>query len=749
MGKSRLVAEFTRNARRRGHTVAFGECQAYGTKTPYFVWQEIWRRLFDVSDGDSRRRQIAHVEDRLRAIDPALVARAPLLGEVLGISIPDSDLTKGFDAKLRKASLEDLLSTCLRSRAEASPFVVVLEDCHWIDELSRDLLQVLARSAQSLPVLFVAAYRPASESGGGLGIERHPDFTELPLDSMAAEEIAELVRAKMAQRQGGGGDVADELVGLITARSEGNPFYVEELLNYLVANNVDTSDADAVRDLRLPESLHSLVLSRIDAAAEGPRRTMKVASVVGRVFVAPMLPGTYEELGSLDTVIGDLDALRTLDLLALDREADQAWMFKHVVTQEVAYDSLPYALRALLHGRVGDYIERTEADDLDRQVPLLEHHFWRSDRHDKKVEYLHKAAEAAQASYANNAAIVYYERLIPLLSGVECIQATLGLVQVFHVIGDVARAEVMLNQARAIADAIGNGPLKARCDHLLGETVRRLGRFDEAEERLERAYAGFEAVGDEAGLGDVLQVMGTVNAQRGRPEAARQRYEASLEIRERLGKEPESAGLFNNLGIVAQQLGDPVRAREYAEQALALYTRLGDPRRIGTCEVNLAWMDSSSGDNESARLHCERAIALAREVGDRLNLAIAQNNLGDALRDMGRLDEAADAYAEAVSAYHELDDRGPIMALFEDVAVLASRRGEHARAFQLLGAADSLRETLGSPRADAAAEHLLGEVATSTDALGPQASARARERGCRLTLDQAVELTIGPGRAAT
>jgi tetratricopeptide (TPR) repeat protein len=176
---------------------------------------------------------------------------------------------------------------------------------------------------------------------------------------------------------------------------------------------------------------------------------------------------------------------------------------------------------------------------------------------------------------------------------------------------------------------------------------------------------------------------------------------------------------------------------------MELYTEIGDRRRIGTCEVNLAWMDSSAGDNESARLHCERAIALAREVGDRLNLAIAQNNLGDALRDMGRLDDAAAAYAEAVRAYHELDDRGPIMALFEDVAVLASRRGDPGRAFQLLGAADSLREALGSPRTDAAAEHLLAEVSASTAALGAEGSAGARERGRSLTLDQAVELTIG------
>ena len=151
----------------------------------------------------------------------------------------------------------------------------------------------------------------------------------------------------MQQRLGGEDEteVSDALVELVAARSEGNPFYVEELLSFIVSQGVDAGDPAEIEKIRLPDSLHTLVLSRIDAAAEGPRRTMKVASVVGRVFEAKTLPGAYRELGDFKTVLGHLDALRTLDLVALDREADQAWMFKHVVTQEVAYESLPFALR--------------------------------------------------------------------------------------------------------------------------------------------------------------------------------------------------------------------------------------------------------------------------------------------------------------------------------------------------------------------------------------------------------------------
>ena len=742
MGKSRLVAEFVRNVRRAGQTVAFGECQAYGTRTPYFVWREIWRRLFGLEDDDPDAQQIATLERRLAAIDPALVARAPLLSDVVGVSIPNSALTRTFDAKLRKSSLEDLLATCLRARAHEAPFVTVLEDCHWIDELSRDLLDVLTRAATPLPVLFVLAYRPATEPGGGLGVERHPEFTELALDLLDPPEVAELARSKMQQLLGPDAEVSDALVNVVATRSEGNPFYVEELLNFITAQGIDPADPEAMADLQLPESLHTLVLSRIDAAAEEPRRTMKVASVVGRVFQAPILPGAYDALGSLEEVVSHLDELRTLDLVALDREADQAWMFKHMVTQEVAYESLPFALRAILHGRVGGYIERTEAADLDRVVPLLEHHYWRSDQDDKKLEYLRKAAEAAQASYANNAAIAYFDRLIPLLEGSERVAESLNLAEVLHLVGEVPRAAKIAGDAREVASGLGDPAAIARCDHSLAESARRLGQFDEATALLEGAREAFATVGDESGVADVLQVIGTVNAQRGDLETARRRYLDSLAIRERLGDLAGVAALTNNLGIVALHTGDLDHAREFGERALGLYTDFGDRRRICVCEINLSLVDVSAGDNESALRHGELAVALATEVGDRLNLALAQNNRGDALRDLGRLGAAGAAYASALEAYRDLNDQWPMMALLEDIAALSVRAGRLVEALTLLGAADTLRDSIGSARSAADEQRVESNLANAVSALGTDAAAEAREQGRRLPHDGAIDLAL-------
>jgi tetratricopeptide (TPR) repeat protein len=433
---------------------------------------------------------------------------------------------------------------------------------------------------------------------------------------------------------------------------------------------------------------------------------MKVASVVGRVFTAPMLPGAYEELGSVETVVEDLDALRALDLVVLDREADQAWMFKHMVTQEVAYESLPFALRALLHGLVGDYIERTEAGDLDRYVPLLEHHYWRSERGDKKVHYLRRAAELAQASYANSAAIAYYDRLIPLLEGSERVEMAIRLAEVLQLIGNWARAESVVRDAHALARAQGHGRAEGWADVTLAEIARKQGQFDEAAACLDAAAIRFEAVEDRAGLGQVSHLAGTVAAQRGDLDGARGHYEQSLGIREALGDLAKMGALYSNLAIVAEYGGDMQLARQMGERALELRTAANDRWGIGVSLGNLAAIAVKEGALDEARARSEAAIEVLGEVGDRWMTANAQNNLGNAARDLGDFPAARRAYAESLRTFAEWDDRWALAILLEDIGLLAVRTGDHAGAVELAEAASALREDIGAQHPKALAAEL-------------------------------------------
>jgi class 3 adenylate cyclase/tetratricopeptide (TPR) repeat protein len=736
VGKSRLVAEFVRDARAGGIRVAFGECQAFGTNTSYRVWQEIWRSLFGLDESLTEQQQRKLVEMVLGEIDPALRPRAPLLGAVLGISFPDNELTRGLDAELRKTSLESLLADVLGSFA-SKPLVLVLEDCHWIDSLSRDLLEVLARRAATLPVLVVLAYRPATETGGGLGLESLPHFSEIALTELEPEQSEELIRMRLEPVLGAGTEPPTALVELVTTRSQGNPFYIEELLNYVRGQGIDFGDERSLAQLQVPESLHSLVLSRIDTLTEEPRRTLKVASVMGRTFFARALPEVYPEVGSLGRVKEDLATLQAADLVRLDREEDDAYIFKHVVTRDVAYESMPFALRSLLHESAGEYLETSEPEAIDRNLDLLAHHYWHSRNDDKKRQYLVRAGEAAKGRFANAAAVDYFERVAPLLTGQERWRVTQALGEVREASGDWPGAENAYRDSLELARAEGDLRMAAWSDTSLADLSRRRGEYDDAAGWVESARRRFAELDDKAGLGRVLQISGTIAATRGDFAAAREELEASLAIRRELGDAAGAGALLSNLGVMAEYEGDYERARALHEEGLAYRVEAGDKAAIAVSLSNLGNVLLLQGDVDGARARQEESLALRRETGDPSKIALGEHNLGLLTRSQGDYETTRELFAGSLEVYERQGDKWALAFMLEDVAVLASLIGECELALRLAGAGAALRDEIGTPRGASDEAELQRNLEPAREALGERADV-AWEDGRTLGLDQAI-----------
>jgi class 3 adenylate cyclase/tetratricopeptide (TPR) repeat protein len=739
IGKSRLIAAFVVMAKERPLRVAIGECQSYGRHVGYFVWRNIWSSLFRIDDDRPAEDRVNAVTAALAAIDPVLAARAPLLSGLLDLPIPDNDLTASFDAKLRKTSLEALLVDCLRAEARAGPLVLVLEDCHWIDALSRDLLEALARSISELPVLIVVAYRPGAEVGASLGIERFPRFTEIALAELEHPHSVALIRARLGRALGTDADPPAALVDLITARAQGNPFYIEELFNFITSQGVDPRDESALKKLELPDSVHSLILSRVDNLAEAPRQILKVASVIGRVFQVSMLPGVYPELGGLDAIREHLHGLGAADLVRSDEGGADTYLFKHVVTREVAYESMPFGFRSLLHERVGRYIEDAEADALERNLDLLAYHYWHSDVRDKKREYLGRAGAAAQAAYANATAIDYYERLAPLLSKGSRLDVLLKLGKVLELVGNWHRAEEVDAQALAIADDLDDGLRQAACQTALAEVVRKQGRYDDALELLNAARRGFASFGEETGVARVLHFFGTVWAQRGDYDRALENYNKSLAIRERIGDKASMASLLSNLGVIAEYRGDYERSREFHQRALALRESVGDRWPIGVSMNNLGMIAVLQKRYDEACEWFGKSMRLNREVGDAWMVAICNNNLGNALRGLGDYAAARAHYADSLRAYRDYDDRWALAFLLEDIGVLAVQDGRARAGLELLGAADALREAIGAPRAPSLAEEIARQLAVAAAKTADEDLEAWRASGRTLDVATAVE----------
>ena len=695
MGKSRLVSEIIRRASERGLEGFGGECQSFGTNAPYLVWQPIWRGLFGLEVGAPVDDQVRILEAVLTRLDPTFVPRLPLLGALLNLPISDNDLTRAFDAKLRKESLEALLVDFLKARARSPgnssllPILLVLEDCHWLDPLSHDLLEMVGRVVANLPVLVLLAYRPPEGSPSRVPpLGALPHFTEIRLSDFTPEEAMHLIRLKLAQLSGLAEEPAASLVERLTERAGGNPFYLEELLNYLRDRGLDPRDTHSHERLDWPDSLHSLILSRMDQLGESQKITLKVASIIGRLFRMDWLWGVYPGLGHPAQVKADLEALSRLDLTPLDMpEPVVQYLFKHIVTQEVAYESQPYAARAEMHGRLGRFLEGAYAEALEQYIDLLALHYGRSSNFDKQREYFRRAGDAAQAAYANAAAMDYYRRLLrPELAGAlpasEQIEITLKLGQVLQLVGLWDEAETQYQRAFENAGEQGDGLAQSRSQQALGSLFQKRGEYAGALAWLERARAGFESLGDQPGVSGALIEMGEVYQRQGDYSKARELQEESLTLAQQIGDKKGIAQSLNVLGFVAYFQGDYAAARALHEDSLALMRQLGDRRGIAASLVDLGIVARNQGDYETARALYLEGLSLMREVGDKWSVAALLNNLGNMVAEQGDYPAARASLEESLALVRELGDRRVAAISLQNLGLVALAEGdfEDARA---------------------------------------------------------------------
>ncbi len=659
MGKSRLVAEVIHNARKKGFAGYGGTCQSSGTSTPYLVWQSIWQAFFDLDPEMSLRKQLRMLEGEIDDRAPERVDALPLLGLVIGQPLPENDFTRALDPQDRKIALEALLEACLKSAAQETPLLIVLEDLHWIDPLSLELLDTLVRIGAGMPICFVLAYRlPDGVRYQTPRIEKAPNFTKLELKNLLDGETRQLIRAKLAQLfPERTGKLPQALLTELARKAQGNPFFIEELLNYLHDRGLNPYDAHILDRLDLPASLQTLILSRIDQLTEPQKVTLKVASVIGRVFPVAWLRGYYPELGNDDALKANLMELSHIDLTPLDTpEPELAYLFKHIITQEVAYGSLSYATRAQLHELLARYLEQTYPDKLPLET--LAFHYSHSENQDKRREYLRKSGEAAQAAFSNTTALDYFKQALALSpDDDEKITLHLNSGTVYQLMGDREHARNHYLQAYEIATNHQWAHRLVECEIKLSNAWTLRTDYAQALEWLEKAHAHATQANKLDGICDALGEFGIVHWRLSNYETARQYLEQSLILARQIGDRKKETYVLSVLAQIFAQVGDLAKSHQLFEDALAIAREVNDKRRISGALTNYANTYYYEGNYERAQQLVEEGLTAVREIGDKRGTAILLNNLGNLYYMKNDFDTASKCYQEALILGRESDDK--------------------------------------------------------------------------------------------
>ena len=729
IGKSRLVAEVIRLARKRGFTGYGGACHSSGTNTPYLVWQPIWQAFFDLDPEMPQRKQIRLLEGELEDRAAERLNSLPLLGLVLNLPLPDNEFTNALDPRDRKSALESVLEDCLKSAVRESPLLIVLEDLHWIDPLSHDLLETLARVSENLPICFVLAYRPLDLARlQEPRVEKLPHFTKVELRYLPASGAEQLIRAKLAQlfpeRTGAlPKALAEELI----EKSQGNPFFIEELINYLHDRGLNPYDVHALQELELPSSLQTLILSRIDQLTEPQRVTLKVASIIGRVFLFSWLYGYYPSLGDENVVKAHLTELSRLDLTPLDTpDPELAYLFKHIVTQEVAYESLSYRTRAQLHELLARYLEETYPDK--PPIEILTHHYSRSNNLDKKREYLRKSGDAAQAVYSNETALEYFQQALALSPGPEeKIDLHLNSGRVLQLIGKREAARSHYQQALVVATSYQFMPKIVECEIRLGNVWTLQAEYRLAKEWVEKSHTHAVEIQDLAAMCEALGELGIIYWRLADFENATLYLLKSIDLARQMADKKKEAYALTVLGLLRSQAGKLSEAHEIFEAALVLAKEMNDKRRIAGILNNYANTLYYEGNYETARGLLEECLTAVREIGDKRGVALALNNLGNIYYLSRDFDTSRNYYERSLKLGRESDDKYVTAVALSSLGITLFRQLKLAEANQYYQESLALNQEMGDKVGLSLIHCYLGLLALTQDQL--QAAGRSFTEG--------------------
>jgi class 3 adenylate cyclase len=407
MGKSRLLHEFRQRVDKEQAFILSGSCSPDGQQTPFVPFIEVVRGSFQVSAGEAEKEVARKLEMGLTVLGLHSLENLGLLLNLLGLKPPEGALA-GLDGLLIGLRTRDLLQHLLEARCRLTPAVLLIEDLHWIDSVSEEVLGRIVDGETKLRLLLLHTRRP----------EYQPTWlnrsivTKLHLEPLPAGDIKHLVQARL------GVEVLPEaLARLVTEKAEGNALFAEEIVSFLAERGVLRTNAGKVEfdagvvAAALPASVQSLLTARVDRLAPQDRALLQAASVIGRRFDPELLAVAAEDGGDVDT---RLAAMHALDPVYPEAKSGD-YSFKHALVRDALYQSLLTGPRVAFHLKIAGEIERRSGNRLSEVVETLAHHYGQTGRADKAFTYLAMAGAKSLGVYSLDEAHNHFNAAIRLL----------------------------------------------------------------------------------------------------------------------------------------------------------------------------------------------------------------------------------------------------------------------------------------------------------------------------------------------
>jgi class 3 adenylate cyclase/tetratricopeptide (TPR) repeat protein len=499
IGKSRLIHEFLQSLQHLQPNVHCGFCASDGKTTPFLPFVEILRSMFSLREPDPNSDIPGKVTEKisLLGIDPE--STGPYVYNLLGLDFCREAL-RGLDGALIGARTRDILYSFIQAEAKKSQLIVVIDDVHWIDSSSTELLVKMLREYNGIPLLLVVAYRPGFQTP----LDGYPFVRQIHLAQLSDEQTMQI-----AQKMLGSRSIEYELRQVIVTKGGGNPLFTEEITRYLITDDsVKGSTKDhshnKSRSRSVPSSLHDLLMSRIDQLDSETRDVLNIAAVIGRRIPAELMETITIEVG------GSAIALKRLEEHDfLERSSgDRTYQFRHVLIQEAVYSCLLTQKRAVLHKQVGEAIERLYGTRLEEWAEVLANHYSQTAEIDKAVRYLRLAGDRSRNLYSLDEADHYYAQALVLVEKSSALPYVRALAEiivcwawVYYYRMDFNGLISLLEKHRPQIERLNDRRLLSLCFFWLGHSYVQCARCDVAMPLLEQALRLGEELNDRECIG--------------------------------------------------------------------------------------------------------------------------------------------------------------------------------------------------------------------------------------------------------
>jgi predicted ATPase/class 3 adenylate cyclase len=708
IGKSRLVYEFQHSPIFHQRQVVWALCQVdeilRQSLNPFSYWlKHFFEQSIEHSDSRNKRNFNRILDDLLENTpDKDLVSdldrTRSFLGGLLGLRWPDS-LYEQFDPQSRYESTFGALIALCKALSLQHPFILIIEDVHWLDPDTQAFLPGLARAltaveGRSYPIAILATAR---REGADLSWDSALAVKSIHLEGLPLEDLSRLVVAVL------GGPAAPALLDLLAQRSEGNPFFAEQVLGYwqeegmLVESRAGWNLLDqGFGAPPVPTNLRAVLIARLDRLAREVQEVVQTAAVLGREFEVRLLARMLEGDERLPDKIGQAEQAAVWTAIS-----ELQYIFKHALLRDTAYSMQLRARRQQLHKLAVEAFTIIYASELDRHYNELAYHCENAGLLEQAQRYYWLAGDVARAAFQNSLASDLYNRAIALTpdddlqarfslySAHEAICELLGKrdeqrqdLQIlqslaedlqdddkriealvkwadFHTnLGSHQEAARFAQAAVSLSQETGRGKTALAAHRAAVATCYHNGDIDAAFRHGEIALQLCREFADRSTEGQIHSLYGMIALDGQKLSAARGYFERSLENFLETGELRAQAMALNNLGMATGLMGDYPASQDYYEKSLAITQKIGFRSGEGYVLGNLGWIAGMQGDFHTAHTFASQAIRIGREVASRTSELYALINLSSYSCALGDNQAALDYAGQALELGRAIQNRG-------------------------------------------------------------------------------------------